>query len=50
MYMFLINYLDTGIPMLRRVNVVFGIPMRTYGPGTRVSGNHVFGQTHIFID
>ena len=48
--MFLINYLDTGTPVLRRVNVVFGIPMRAYGPVTRVSGNRVLGQTHVFID
>ena len=30
LYMFLINYLDTGTPVLRRVNVAFGIPLHAY--------------------
>ena len=28
--MFFIKYLDTGTPVLRRVNVVFGIPLHAY--------------------
>ena len=50
LYMFLINYLDTGTPVLRRVNVAFGIPLRIYDPVTRVGGNRVLGQTREFID
>ena len=48
LYMFLINYLDTGTPVLRRVNVTFGIPLHAYTqlPGLMVT---VCSTRHTYL-
>ena len=48
LYMFLINYLDTGTLVLRRVNVAFAIPLHAYTqlPGLVVT---VCSTRHMYL-
>ena len=48
--MLLINYLDTGTPVLRGLERSPWYTIACLHPVTRVSGNRVSGQTHVFID
>ena len=49
LYMLLINYLDTGTPVLRGLERSLWYTIACLYPVTRVSGNRVFVQTHVNI-
>ena len=49
LYMFLINYLDTGTPVLRGLERSLWYTIACLYPVIRVSGNRVIVETHVNI-